>query len=84
MYCDISIVYVEEVSIDQLTVCAGHPDQHFVAMGNEVISSSGDFAAYVDQNGAVQLNGKTYTETVRSSKCHFLIRGTKCPECVAY
>ena len=74
--------------LDQLRVCPGHPDQHFIAMANarkgKFTSSSGDIAAYLDTNCAVELNGQKYTETVRSSKCHLLIRGTKCSECVAY
>ena len=76
------------VQVDQLRVCPGHPDPHFVAMANarkgKFTSSSGDTTAYMDTNCAVELNGQMYTETVRSSKCHLLIRGTKCSECVAY
>lgn len=37
----------------------------------------------MDTNCAVELNGQTYTETVRCSKCHLLTRGIKCSECVA-
>ena len=69
-FSDIPKINIEDVSqlllrLDQLTVCPGHPDPHFVAMGNakkgKFTSSSGDFAAHADQNGAVQLNGQTYT-----------------------
>lgn len=83
--CDLTHLLVQ---LDQLTVCPGHPDEHFVTMANarkgSFMSSSGEVAAYVDKNVAVQLGGQTYCETVRSSKCHLLIRGTQCPECVAY
>lgn len=74
--------------LDQLRVCPGHPDPHFVAMVNtrkgKITSASGDIAAYVDANCAVELNGQTYNETIRSSRCHLLIRGMKCSECVSY
>lgn len=71
-----------------LTVCPGHPDQHFVAMANgsrgKFTSTSGGVTAYLDKNAAVEINGQTYCETIRASRCHLLIRGTKCPECVSY
>ena len=74
--------------LGMLTVCPGHPDQHFVAMANgrkgKFTSTSGGITAYLDKNAAVEINGKTYCETIRSSRCHLLIRGTKCPECVSY
>ena len=76
------------VQLDQLSVCPGHPDPHFVAMANarkgKLTSSSGDTAAYIDRNAAVEISGQMYSETIRSSKCHLLIRGTKCPQCVSY
>ena len=54
------------------------------ARKGKITSASGDIAAYVDTNCAVKLNGQTYTETIRSSRCHLLIRGMKCSECVSY
>jgi len=74
--------------LGMLTVCPGHPDQHFVAMANgrkgKFTSTSGGVTAYLDKNAAVEINGQTYCETIRASRCHLLIRGTKCPECVSY
>ena len=54
------------------------------AKKGKLISSSGDIAAYVDRNAAVELNGQSYGATVRSAKCQILTSGTKCPECVHY
>ena len=74
--------------LDQLTICPGHPDPHFLTMANSrkgtFTSIYGDVTAYVNRNGAIQHNGQTYSETIRSSKCHLLIYSTKCPDCVAY
>ena len=53
------------LQLDQLTVCPGHPDQHFESMANarkgSFTSSSGDTMVYVDRNVAVRLNGQTYS-----------------------
>ena len=93
IFCMPVFTSVEDIAqllsqLDQLRVCPGHPDPHFVAMVNtrkgRITSASGDIAAYVDTNCAVELNGQTYTETIRSSRCHLLIRGMKCSECVSY
>ena len=69
--------------LDKLTVCPGHPDRHFVSMAKDrkgkFLSPSGDVTAYLDRNAAIVINGQTSCETVRASRCHLLIRGTKCP-----
>ena len=74
--------------LDQLRVCPGHPDDHYVDMvrakKGKLISTSGDIAAYIDSNAHVQLNGQTYSTTVRSTKCHILTSVTKCPACASY
>ena len=92
--CDVpEIITISSLSgllfkLEQLNVCPGHPDPHFVAMANSKMGSltslSGDIAEYVDRNCAIQLNRQTYSETVRSTKCHLLISTTKCLECVSY
>ena len=45
--------------LDQLRVCPGHPDDHYVDMvrakEGKLISTSGDIAAYIDSNAHVQL-----------------------------
>ena len=74
--------------LDSLNVCAGHPDEHFIRMAkaknNKFLSSTGEVSAFLDNSGMYHLNGKIYTETLRSSKCHLLVQGTKCPDCVSY
>ena len=41
-------------------------------------------SAVLDTNGPYCLNGNVYDETIRSAKCHILVQGAKCPECVSY
>ena len=76
------------VLLDKLTICPGHPDHHLISMAKhkkgEFMSQGGDVKAYLDSNAAVELNGQTYSETIRSSRCHLLISSGKCPECVGY
>lgn len=73
--------------LDALTICPGHPDEHFVRMaatkGGNFFSPSGEKSAYLD-SGMFKLNGEVYSETVRSVKCHRLVHGAKCSECVGY
>ena len=75
-------------SIDQLNVCAGHPDAHFVeiveAKKGSLKSATGDVAAYIDSNALVELNGQRYSKTLRSASCQLLSSASKCPDCVAY
>ena len=54
------------------------------AKKGKLMSSSGDVAAFVDSNAAVQLNGQSYSVTVRSAKCQILTSAIKCPECISY
>ena len=74
--------------LDALTSCPGHLDAHFIKMaaakGGSFFSPSGEITGYLDSNGTFQLNGKMYSETVRASKCHRLVQGAKCAECVSY
>lgn len=75
-------------SLERLTVCPGHPDMHFVDMvtakKGKLLSPSGDISAYIDSNASVQLNGQTFTQTIRSSKCKVISSSGKCSECVGY
>lgn len=75
--------------LNKSTVCPGHPDRHFLDMvlskkGESMTSKSGEVTASVDSNGPVQLNGKTYTQTVRCNSCEIIVGGSKCSKCVAY
>ena len=63
-------------TIDNLHVCAGHPDAHFLEMAEAkkgtLKSINGSVAAYVDNNAPVEVDGKSYIKTLRSSGCaHF-------------
>lgn len=75
-------------TIDQLCLCAGNPDQHFVEMveakKGKLLSPSGTVAAFVDRNAPILLNGKIVHATVRSSECQILTSASKCPQCVRY
>ena len=73
--------------LDTLTVCPGHPDEHFVRMaatkGGKFFSPTGEKFPFLDRSGMFKLNGEVYCETVRSMKCHRLVQGAaKCSECV--
>ena len=74
--------------LDSLTICPGHPDKHFVKMvatkGGNILSPSGGVSAYLDTTGIFELNGEMHCETVRSGKCHRLVKGAKCTECAEY
>ena len=76
--------------IDRLRVCAGHPDQHFIEMvqakskKGELLSSTGTMTGYIDRAAPVDMNGQTFSVTLRSSSCQLLTPTTKCPVCVAY
>ena len=76
------------VLLDKLTICPGHPDHYLISMAKQkqgtFMSQGGDVTAYLDSNAAVELNGQTYGETIRSSNCHLLISSGKCQECVGY
>lgn len=66
--------------LDGLSVCVGHPDQHFVKMVNirkgKIVSSNGKVAAYVDE--------KTYSKTVRTADCDIISQSERYSSCKAY
>ena len=75
--------------IDGLSVCAGHPDAHYMEMAKEkkvFKSKDGKISASVDSFSNVCIRGKVYTSTVRSSSCDILVlKGiSKCQACVSY
>ena len=63
-------------TIDNLHVCAGQPDAHFLEMAEAkkgtLKSINGSVAAYVDNNAPVEVDGKSYIKTLRSSGCLLL------------
>ena len=75
-------------TVGQMRVCAGHPDMHFLtimeAKNGIMKSANGNMAAYVDDNASIELNGVSYSKTLRSSDCHILSSSIKCPACVSY
>ena len=73
--------------IENLSICAGHTDIHFVKMVSakkgKIISPDGKIAAYVD-NCTTEIGGEIYKSTVRTSDCELLCSSVKCPSCKAY
>ena len=70
-------------AIDNLHVCPGHPDDHFVTM----VQSRKDKMnkdVILDDRCEVEIEGKNYGITVRHSKCELLTEALKCPTCTAY
>ena len=65
--------------IDGLPICCGQSDSQYIEMLNakkgRILSVRGDTSAYLD-NGPLEINGKTISQTIRSSKCKLL--GSSC------
>ena len=65
---------------DDLLICIGQPDAHFVKMvaakKGKIISPSGKVAAYVYSD--------TCTKTVRTTECELVCPSAKCESCKAY
>ena len=72
------------VAVNNLQVCAGHPESHFVTLYESKQdtnrSHDGSITAYKDAH-AVILNGDAYPSTVRTSKCEL---PAKCASCMQY
>ena len=75
------------VTVNNLQVCAGHPESHFVTLceskQDTIRSHDGSITAYKDAH-AVILNGDAYPSTVRTSKCELLVNTAKCASCMQY
>ena len=73
--------------LDQLPLCAGQPDDHFVCMvlnkKGKIESHNGEVVAYID-DAPVELNGNIYTQTIRTSNCALLSHSVKCSSCTQY
>jgi len=76
------------LEIEKLNVCPGHPDKQFVHVVNErngrLLNSSGETAAYIDKEHAVDCSGESYSETVRTYNCKLLTNKHRCSNCVLY
>jgi hypothetical protein len=74
--------------VDQLNVCAGHPEKHFVtflhAKKGVLRSHDGSVGAAIDNYAPITLNGTNYSCTVRTAACECLVNGVKCHSCVKY
>ena len=74
--------------IDDMHICVGHPDPHFVEMvearKGRLLSSSGSVAAVNDRSSSVVFKDERYSATVRSADCQILTSATKCSQCASY
>ena len=72
--------------LDQLSLCAGHPDEDFVNMikakKGKILSVKGDVTSYLDEN-PVEFNGKKYALTIRTANCNIIAAG-RCSACKKY
>ena len=67
--------------LDKLSVCPGHPDEHFMEMAMEKGQSN---AIAIDESSVVSLNGNMYGSTLRVKSCHMLVTAGKCSACASY
>ena len=71
--------------LDTCRICPGHPDEQYedLAKGKKgrFLSPQGELVAYEDGGFTVDLNGKRYMRTIRTSHCDILIHGEKCESC---
>ena len=71
--------------LETCRVCPGHPDEQYedLAKGKKgrFLSPQGELVAYEDGGFTVDLNGKRYMRTIRTSHCDILIHGEKCESC---
>ena len=67
-------------NVDELRLCEGQPDNHFVKMvtakKGKILSNDGKFVAFVDE-----VDGK---KTVRTCNCELLVSDSKCSSCQSY
>ncbi len=75
-------------SLDKLSVCAGHPDEHFLSLADyrkgKFLSSQNKTIAFTDAYAPVDLNGEEFPRTIRSQSCELLVHGSKCEGCSKY
>ena len=75
-------------SVDTLSICAGHPDQHFLDLADsrkgKFQSIRNDTVAFADTVYPTSLNGEVYPCTIRTTSCEILVHGPKCEACKKY
>lgn len=74
--------------VDRCSICPGHPDENFLKMledkkGKLMSKNQGEIST-IDNHSPVQMNGRTFSKTVRHSKCQMLVSEGKCSTCVKY
>ena len=71
---------------DQLNVCAGNPEDHFMARAKKGLfkSRTNTATAILDNYAPVVLNGEPFTEKIRTVACELLVQGVKCSSCKSY
>ena len=70
--------------LDTGRVCTGHPDEQYEDLAKEKkgrFLSQGELVAFEGGGFMVELNGKKYTRTIRTSHCNIFIHGEKCESC---
>ena len=71
--------------IDELTLCPGCPEPHFVEMckGSKGKSRdrSGKEVGYLDSHSPVEVSGQIFGETVRSSSCQMIVTESRLKRC---
>ena len=74
-------------TLDSLHVCAGHPDEEYVSLVEArkgKVQCGSSQSALIDEYFPVELNGRVYSKTVRSTGCEMLVHEMKCDACKAY
>lgn len=77
------------IQLNNLEVCAGNPDDHFLQMAdsrNGVFkNSANEVAAYVDAFAPISTEGVVHDRTIRTGRCEGLVKElTKCVACNNY
>ena len=71
--------------LNTCTVCPGHPDELFEDMAKgkkgKFLSVQGKLVTFEDEGFVIDLNGKKYMRTIRTSQCDIPIHGGKCEPC---
>ena len=75
--------------VNELNTCVGNPELKFISLGKakknrRFLSVNKEVVAFLDSNAVVTVDGETYLETVRCSKCYLLTTEVRCPVCTSY
>ena len=74
--------------LDSLNICAGQPDNNFVAMitakKGVLKARDGSTVATLDKYAPISQNGQVVTQTITNVKCDLLTSKGKCYPCQVY